>query len=61
MSLFLSFFLQVVIGINIQQLCISKINKNVKLVEYYSIKDQLEKRIIQLHIQDMMNLKLVFY
>ena len=45
-------------GICIQQLCISKMSKNGKSVEYLGTKDQVEKGSIWLHIQYTMNPKL---
>ena len=50
--------MQVVMGIHIQQLDMSKISKNGKSVEYYCTKDPAEKGGIWLNIQDIMNLKL---
>ena len=60
-SLFLSLFMQVVMGIHIQQLYISNMSKNGKLVGYFSTRDQVEKGSICLPIRDTMNLKLVGY
>ena len=48
-------------GIHIQQLCMLKMSKNGKSVEYFGTKDQVEEGSIWLHIQDIMNLKLVGY
>ena len=48
-------------GIYIQQLCILKMSKNRKSVEYFDTKDQAEEGSIWLHIQDIMNPKLVGY
>ena len=58
---FLKPLVQVMMGICIQQLYISKMSKNGKSVGYFQIKDQVQKGSIWLHIQDMMNLKLVGY
>ena len=48
-------------GIRIQQLCMSKMSKNGKSLEYFYTKDQVEEGSIWLYIQDMMNLKLFVY
>ena len=61
MSLFLSLFVQVVMGIHIQQLCMSKMSKNGKSVEYFNTKDQVERGSIWLYTQDIMYQKLVGY
>ena len=61
MSLFLSLFMQVVMGIHIQQLSMSKISMSGKLVEYFDTKYQVEEGSIWLHIQDIKNLKIVGY
>ena len=61
MSLFLSLFVQVVMFIRIQQLCMYKMSKNGKSVEYFDTKDQVEEGSIWLRIQDVKNLKLVGY
>ena len=61
MSLFLSLFMQVVMGIRIQQLYISKMRRNGKSVEYYSTKNKVEKVNSWLNMQNMTNLKLFSY
>ena len=61
MSLFLSLFIQLVMGIRIQQLYMVEMSKNGKLVEYFNIKDQVEEGSICLHIHNMTNLKLICY
>ena len=52
--------MRLVMGIRIQQLCILKMSKNGKSLEYLDTEDQAEGRI-WLHIQDVTNLKLVGY
>ena len=59
MSLFLSLFMWVVMGILIQQLCMLQMSKNGKLVDYFSTKDQAAEGNIWLPMQDTTNLKLV--
>ena len=62
MSLFLSLFIQLVIGIHIQQLCRSKISKNGKSVGLLDTKDQKkEEGSIWLNFQDTTNVKLFSY
>ena len=61
MFLFSSLFVQVVIGIRIQKLYLSKMSKNGKLVEYLDMKDQVEKGGNCFHIQDITNLNLFGY
>ena len=53
--------MQVVMGICIEQLCISQMSRSEKSVRYLDTKDQAEKGCIWLHIQDTMNLKLFGY
>ena len=48
-------------GIHIQQLYVLKMSKNGKSVEYFGTKDQMEEGSICLHIQDIMNMKLLGY
>ena len=50
-----------VMGIQIQQLHMSKISKSGKSVGFFGTKDQVEEGSIWLHIQDIMNLKLFGY
>ena len=46
-------------GIHIQQLCMLKMSKDGKSVEYLCKKDQVQKGSIWLPMQDMANPKLV--
>ena len=48
-------------AIRIQELCIFKISKNRKSLEYFGTKDQVQEGSIWLYIQDIVNLKLVGY
>ena len=61
MSLFLSLFVQVVMGIHIQWLCMLKMSKNGRLVEYFRTKYHVEEGSIWLPIYNKMNLKLFGY
>ena len=61
MSLFLSLFIQVVMGIRIEQLCILKMSKNGKSVGYSGTKDQVQEGSIWYHMQNMTNLKIFGY
>ena len=48
-------------GICIQQLCMLKMSKNRKSVEYFGTEDQVQEGSIWLCTQNMMNLKLSDY
>ena len=61
MSFFLSLFVQVVMNIYTQQLCMLMISKIGKSVGYLDIKDRVEKGSVYLNIQNTMNLKLIAY
>ena len=60
-SLLLSLFVKMVMGIHVQQLCMLKVSKNGKSVEYFGTKNQVQEGSIWLLIQDPMNLKPVGY